>query len=242
MRSSRLFIPAACTAHSRISLDEDSAHYLRTVLRLKKGSSLIVFNDTDQEYPAIVIEAHREGVCLELGASLYRSVESSLPVHLALGISRGERMDLAIQKAVELGVARITPLFTEHCVVRLDEARRGQRRIHWMKIIQAACEQSGRNRVPGLGEPQALREFLTHRPETGLFLDPEAAAGLSAMAKPQGTLVLLSGPEGGFAAHERQAAVAAGYIPVRLGPRIMRSETAAIAALAAAQCLWGDMA
>ncbi len=241
MRLSRLFIPAVCTAHTRLPLDDDSAHYLRTVLRLKKGSALTVFNDTDQEFSATVIEAHRDRVCLELGEARYRSVESPLFVHMAMGIARGERMDLAIQKAVELGVARITPLFTEHCVVRLDETRRSHRTVHWRKIIQAACEQSGRNRLPYLDEPLPLREFLASRPDTGLFFDPEAVQGLSGVSRPPGPLVLLSGPEGGFASHERQAAVAAGYIPVRLGPRILRSETAAIAALAAAQCLWGDM-
>jgi 16S rRNA (uracil1498-N3)-methyltransferase len=242
MRISRLFIPGHCTAHTDRLLDDDSAHYLRTVLRLKKGAELTVFNDTDQEFAATVSEAHRDGVCLKIGPARHRSVESPLTVRLAVGISRGERMDWVIQKAVELGAARISPLFMEHCVVRLDETRRGNRTAHWQKIIQAACEQSGRNRLPQLDSPLTLTDFLHHhRPDNGLYLDPEADTGLSTLPPPQGSLVLLSGPEGGFSPHERQAARAAGYLPVRLGPRILRTETAVVTALAAVQCLWGDL-
>lgn len=241
MRTSRLYIPGSYTEHSILRLDDDSAHYLRTVLRLKRGAELTLFNGTDQEFAAVVTEAHREQVCLQLGESRERSVESPLNLHLAMGISRGERMDLVIQKAVELGVTRITPLFTEHCVVRLDETRRGNRTAHWQKIIHGACEQSGRNRIPRLDEPQRLEDFLQHRPQTGLFFDPLGKTGLSGLQKPEGSLTLLAGPEGGFAGHERESAREAGYIPVRLGPRILRTETAAIAALTAVQCLWGDL-
>ncbi len=241
MRISRLFVPGDHAEHSRLSLDEDSAHYLRTVLRLKKGAELVVFNGMDQEYAAVVSESHRDGVVLQLGAVRQRSVESSLDIHLAMGISRGERMDLVMQKAVELGVTRITPLFTEHCVVRLDEARRGQRTAHWQKIIRAACEQSGRNRLPRLDEPQTLKDFLRHSPTTGLFLDPAAEIGLAQLTRPEASLVLLAGPEGGFAGHERESALKAGYRSVRLGPRVLRTETAALAALVCVQCLWGDM-
>lgn len=241
MRISRLFIPKRLSESSRLQLDDDSAHYLKTVLRLKKGAELTVFDDTDQEFPARVVEAHRELVCLEIGAARHHSLESPLNVHLAIGISRGERMDWVIQKAVELGVARISPLFMEHCVVKLDETRRGNRTAHWLKIIRAACEQSGRNRVPRLDEPVALTDFLKSPPEMGLFFDPRAETGLSGLTRPSGTLVLLSGPEGGFAEHERQSARTSGYLPVRLGPRILRTETAAVTALANVQCLWGDM-
>lgn len=241
MRISRLFIAGPCTEHSLLKLDDESAHYLRTVLRLKRGAELTVFNGSDQEFAAVVSEVHREQVCLQVGESRQRSVESPLDIRMAIGISRGERMDLVIQKAVELGVARITPLFTEHCVVRLDETRRGNRNAHWQKIIRGACEQSGRNRIPDLDAAQTLKDFLLNRPETGLFFDPLAESGLSGLPKPEGTLVLLAGPEGGFAEHEREAARLAGYKPVRLGPRILRTETAALAALAAVQCLWGDL-
>lgn len=188
MRISRLYIPGSCTEHSILRLDDESAHYLRTVLRLKRGAELTVFNGSDQEYAAVVTEVHREQVCLQLGEARLRNVESPLNLHLAVGISRGERMDLVIQKAVELGVARITPLFTEHCVVRLDETRRGNRTVHWQKIIHGACEQSGRNRVPQLDEAQRLTDFLQHRPETGLFFDPQGETGLSGLPKPAGVL------------------------------------------------------
>jgi 16S rRNA (uracil1498-N3)-methyltransferase len=189
------------------------------VLRLKKGADLTVFN----------------------GDGRNREVESPLTTHIGLGISRGERMDLAIQKAVELGVSRITPLFTEHCVVRLDDTRRGNRRQHWQKVARSACEQCGRNRVPEIEEPIELKDWVAGREGLRLFFDPQAAVGLKDLPRPEGLVSLLSGPEGGFAEKERVLAREAGFIPVRLGPRILRTETAVLAALAAIQTIWGDL-
>lgn len=150
-------------------------------------------------------------------------------------------MDLAIQKAVELGVSRITPLFTEHCVVRLDEARRGSRRQHWQKVARSACEQCGRNRVPEIAEPIELRDWVVGSEGLRLFFDPQAMAGLKDLPQPEGTISILSGPEGGFAEKERILARETGFIPVRLGPRILRTETAVLAALSAIQAIWGDL-
>ncbi|CAI8885702.1 16S rRNA (uracil(1498)-N(3))-methyltransferase [Methylocaldum szegediense] len=241
MRVSRLYLPQTLEEGAVLQLDEESAHYLRTVLRLKKGADLIVFNGDGREYSARVLTIGRDGVQVEIGTGRSRDVESPLTIHIGLGISRGERMDLAIQKAVELGVSRITPLFTEHCVVRLDEARRGSRRQHWQKVARSACEQCGRNRVPEIAEPIELRDWVVGSEGLRLFFDPQAMAGLKDLPQPEGTISILSGPEGGFAEKERILARETGFIPVRLGPRILRTETAVLAALSAIQAIWGDL-
>jgi 16S rRNA (uracil1498-N3)-methyltransferase len=241
MRVSRLYVPLDLEENALVRLDEDSGHYLRTVLRLRQGADLTVFNGDGCEYAAQVAEAGRDGVRLRIAGCRRPAVESPLVIHLGLGIARGERMDLAVQKAVELGVARITPLFTEHCVVRLDEGKRGSRRQHWQKIVRSACEQCGRNRVPEVDEPVELTRWVEGRAGLGLFFDPRGQTSLRHLPRPEGVVSLLSGPEGGFAERERGAARAAGFIPVRLGPRILRAETAVLAALAAIQVLWGDL-
>jgi 16S rRNA (uracil1498-N3)-methyltransferase len=240
MRMARRFIDSALTEGDSLHLDEDSAHYLRAVLRLKKGFELTVFNGDGHEYTARVEAASREGVWLTIGPGRYRVTESPLFTHLGLGISRGERMDFAIQKAVELGVSRITPLFTEHCVVRLDDDKKDLRRQHWRKIARSACEQSGRNRIPEVDAPLPMEAWLKQARGLRLFLDPQAGAGLPGLSVTDGGITLLSGPEGGFAGHERESARQAGFTPIRLGPRILRTETAVLAALAAVQTLWGD--
>jgi 16S rRNA (uracil1498-N3)-methyltransferase len=241
MRISRLFLPADLAEGARLCLDQERGHYLKTVLRLKRGFHLTVFNGDGGEYAATVAEMHRERVALDIHARRERDVESPLAVHLGLGISRSERMDLAIQKAVELGVARIAPLFAEHCVVRLDQARKSQRRLHWQKVVQSACEQCGRNRVPEVDEPVELEAWIAGQEGLKLFCDPQGATTLRDLPPPPGRVCLLSGPEGGFAERERALAREAGFLAVRLGPLVLRTETAALAALSAVQALWGDL-
>ncbi len=241
MRISRFYLPQSLTPGATVQLDIDSAHYIRTVLRLKKGAELAVFNGEGGVYPALLVEAHKEAVSIELGEFNPHEAESPLHTHLGLGISRGERMDLAIQKAVELGVSAITPLFAERCVVQLDETRKGQRLRHWRRVAQSACERCGRNRLPGVSEPMALEDWVRKQSGLRLFLDPCGTQSLRRLPPPSGPVCLLSGPEGGFAEHERQSALAANFIALRLGPRVLRTETAALAALAAIQTVWGDL-
>jgi 16S rRNA (uracil1498-N3)-methyltransferase len=240
MRVSRLYVQAALEEGETVRLDEESGHYLRTVLRLRRGTDLTLFNGDGDEYAARVVDTGRDGVVVAVGERHCRNAESPLVTHLGLGISRGERMDMAIQKAVELGVTRVTPLFTEHCVVRLAEARKGNRRQHWQKVVRSACEQCGRNRVPEVGEPAELEDWIREQEGLKLFFDPQGAISLRELPPPEGPVILLSGPEGGFADGERVLARTAGFVPVRLGPRILRTETAALAALAAVQAMWGD--
>lgn len=242
MRIPRLFLPASLHGGASVTLDEDRSHYLRTVLRLRTGDELRLFNGEGTECPAVLRELRRDGVRLELGQPVLLDVESPLSTHLGLGISRGERMDLAIQKAVELGVADISPLISEHCVVHLDESRKHQRWRHWQKVAESACEQCGRNRLPEIHEPAPFGAWLVRQQGIRLLLDPRDGRRLGELPPPQDrNICLLSGPEGGFAEGERLWALDCGFVPIRLGPRILRTETAALAALTAIQTLWGDL-
>ncbi len=241
MRVSRFYLPQALSPGATVPLDEESAHYVRTVLRLKKGAELVVFNGEGGEYSAVLAEVCKETVSVVLGEFNPRDPESPLHTHLGLGISRGERMDLGIQKAVELGVSAITPLFAERCMVQLDDARKEQRLRHWRKVVQSACEQCGRNRLPEVFAPVRLEEWVERQAGLRLLLHPHGGRNLHELTPPSGPVCLLAGPEGGFAERERSFALAAGFIPLRLGPRILRTETAALAALAAIQAVWGDL-
>jgi 16S rRNA (uracil1498-N3)-methyltransferase len=242
MRVSRLYTTATLSTGKTIELDDDNAHYVRTVLRLKKDTDIILFNGTGGEYLGSVFEVSRKSVLIDINQWIDRSVESPLIVTLGLGISRGDRMDLTVQKAVELGVNHITPLMTEHCVVQLKGEKRPQRLVHWQKIAQHAAEQSGRTMVPPLTDIHQLQHWVALQQGLKIFLDPYATTSLAEFSPINGQVTLLTGPEGGFADQERTLAKANGFIPVSMGKRILRTETASLAALAAVQILWGDFA
>jgi 16S rRNA (uracil1498-N3)-methyltransferase len=164
-----------------------------------------------------------------------------LAIHLGLGVSKGERMDFALQKAVELGVSSIAPLFTERSVVRLSGDRLGKREAHWRGVVIAACEQSGRRRLPALHPARSLETWLSQAHPFPLLLHHRGGLPLPSLPPPGASLSLLIGPEGGLADGERSHAEHAGFASVRLGPRILRTETAPLAALAVVQALWGDL-
>lgn len=241
MRISRLYVDMPLALHKTIELDEDSAHYLRAVLRLKKAHTITLFNGEGGEYLGKTIEVSRKRVLIELQSYTEHGVESGLQVVLGLGVSRGDRMDFAVQKSVELGVAQITPLQTERCVVKLP-TEKGQNKVrHWQKIAQHANEQSGRTVRPEVQDVEPLEEWVKHQTGLKLFLDPFATKTLQQLHPEDNQVTLLAGPEGGFSEQERAIAKQAGFIPVQLGPRILRTETAALAALTAVQVLWGDL-
>ena len=240
MRVSRVYTSAALALGKQVELDEENGHYVRTVLRLKKDTEIILFDGKGGEYLCTVSEVNRKLVIIAVNKWLDRSVESSLLVTLGLGISRGDRMDLTVQKAVELGVNFITPLLTERCVVQFKGEKKPQRLLHWQKIVQHATEQSGRTILPVLTEIEQLQFWVGRQNGLKVFLDPYADLTLIDVAPIDMKVTLLTGPEGGFSTQERDIAKAAGFIPVRLGSRILRTETASLAALAAVQMLWGD--
>jgi 16S rRNA (uracil1498-N3)-methyltransferase len=242
MRISRLFVPEAITEHAKLVLNEASSHYMRTVLRLKKGYALTIFDGRGGEYAATVQALTRRAVEISVEQRCDVDKESPLSIELGLSVSRGERMDVAIQKATELGVSVITPVVTQFCAVKLDPERREQRQRHWQNIIYRACEQCGRNKPPVLNDIIELNTWLsTELPTNRIIFEPDASKSLASYDKPNGGVVALVGPEGGFSADEVEQAQTANFTALGFGPRVLRNETAAMAAVAAMQVLWGDM-
>lgn len=223
-------------------LEESPARHLVQVLRLKPGAEIVLFNGDGHDYAARLAEVSRRATSATVDQRLEPAeVPAPLQVHLAIGISKGERMDFAIQKAVELGVTGITPLITERCQVRLPSERQEKRLQHWQQVIISACEQSGRRCIPVLNQVSELNEWLgSGTVPGGLLLDHRAEQALHKLEPPKGAVTLLIGPEGGLSADERTRAASAGFTGVRLGPRVLRTETAPLAAIAAIQTLWGD--
>ena len=243
MRHPRIHHPAPLFSGSSVQLHDTAANHVARVLRLTAGAPLILFNGEGGEFEAHIETIDKRCVTARVGHHNPRTCEPPLELWLAQGISRGERMDYTVQKAVELGVSRIIPLFTERCGVQLGGERLEKRVHHWQAVVISACEQSGRNRVPEIAAPRALQAWLAE-PSTGLalVLDPEADSSLGALPAPSGPVSLLIGPEGGLTDHEITLAKQAAYTGLRLGPRILRTETAAVAALAALLARWGDFA
>ncbi len=239
------FSPAASELSQNVThgLTVAQTHYIVRVLRLKPGAQLVLTDGNGQEYLAELLHAGRGDAQIRILSTRSASAESPLSIELALAVSRGERMDFAMQKSVELGVTSISPLLTERTVVQLDAKRTGARMQHWQQIITSACEQSGRNHLPRLNPPEPLSRWVTNRARVpALIFHPQAEQPLAGLPVPQqGALQLLVGPEGGFSHQELALAQAAGITAVTMGPRILRTETAAICAICAAQTLWGDM-
>jgi 16S rRNA (uracil1498-N3)-methyltransferase len=241
MRIPRLFVSTPLTSGVEIALDPEQAHYVSRVLRLRAGSELVLFDGGGGEYRARLTSLTARAACVSVGDFIARDIESPVRVCLAQGISRGERMDYTVQKAVELGASEILPLLTERCGVHLDPSRAEKRVDHWQKVAASACAQCGRNKVPHIAAVHELGAWLA-RPsaELRLVLDPRASRGLATLPR-SAAVTLLIGPEGGLSAAELAAVSHAGFQSVHMGPRTLRTETAAVTALAAIQTLWGDL-
>lgn len=239
----RLYFPGKIAAGSECRLPAAQAHHVQRVLRLKPGAALTLFNGEGDEYDAAILDVAKAGVTVRIGARREVDRESSLQVMLAQAVSAGDRMDYTIQKAVELGVSAIQPVVSSRSVIRLDPERGAKRVAHWQAVAVAACEQCGRSRVPSVQPVKSFAAWLVEAgPDArhGIMLSPRAARRLRDLLPPQSQITLLAGPEGGLTPEEQQAAEHAGFTPVKLGPRVLRTETAAAAALAAMQALWGD--
>lgn len=241
MRITRLHVAAPLEAGER-GLDDDAAHYLLRVLRLRVGDALVLFDGAGTCADSELIAASPRDCRVRVGTPRADHSESPLEVHLGLALLRGERMDIALQKACELGVARISLLDTERVELRLDARRLGKRMAHWEGVLRHAAQQSGRSRIPALDAPQTLAHVAARAalPAARLVLDPEGEP-LATTTRPAAGAVLITGPEGGLAETELTALEAAGFERVRLGPRILRAETAPLAGLAVLQWCWGDL-
>ena len=243
MRTQRVYTDQPLESGDQITLEEAPSHHLHHVLRLQAGDNINLFNNSGAEYAACLGKIGKQGVTAILGERVAEEPDPKLAIHLLIGISRGERMDFALQKATELGVTRITPIFTKRCVVKLNEKKQVSRMAHWRKIIINACEQSGRCHLPTLDTSLEVGSaIMQHNAGSALLLDHRIDRPLSALEKPNEIVTILVGPEGGLSAEERQLAKAQGFIGIRLGPRVMRTETAPLAAISAIQTLWGDFA
>lgn len=240
MREHRLFTDQPLALGAEVTLEPRPTRHALQALRLQSGDQTLLFNGDGRDYAAEVAEGARGALRVRVLRATEPEPIPRLSIGLALGISRGERMDLAIQKAVELGVSTIQPLFTGRSVVRLQGERLAKRAEHWLGVVIAACEQSGRRRLPALASTARLEEWLESQHSGGILLHHAATRAITELPPPNAGLTLLVGPEGGLAPDERDRAQAAGFVPVRLGPRVLRTETAPLAAIAAIQTLWGD--
>jgi len=238
----RLYCAVALSPGAEIALPEAAARHAVTVLRLQVDDTLNLFNGSGGEYSARLVAVSKRETRVRLIEFLATERESPVAITLALGISAGERMDYSLQKATELGVAAIQPLATERSLVKLAGERADKRLAHWQHVVIAACEQCGRNRVPTVAPVQKFYPYLAtvDRNQRLLMLSPDAATPLKKVQQ-SAQAVLLIGAEGGFAPAEYAAAQASGFEPVNLGPRVLRTETAPVAALAVLQALWGDL-
>ncbi|QIT54201.1 16S rRNA (uracil(1498)-N(3))-methyltransferase [Aquisalimonas sp. 2447] len=243
MRVPRIHVSGPLETGAEIALEGAAANHLR-VLRLRVGHPLIVFDGAGVSHHAQVVAVEKRRAAIRVREALHEAAESPLATTLVQGISKGDRMDWTIQKAVELGVHRIVPVITARSVVNTEPARLQKKHAHWQGVVVSACEQCGRNVLPALEAPVPLAQQWSHLPDIGrLFLDPEGGERLSTMPPP-GTAgcTLLVGPEGGLNDNEAAVAREHAFRPVALGPRVLRTETAGVTALAALQVLWGDLA
>lgn len=242
MRRHRIYTDQALQAGLIVTLVDDVAHYLSRVLRVTAGQSVILFNGDGSDYLAEIHRVERAAITLELSDRLAACAESPLRITLVQAISRGERMDLSLQKATELGVAALQPVFTARTEVRLSADKLERRMEHWHKVIIAACEQSGRGCLPVLHHPMALTAWAQQDSQSSRVMLTPGASGSLAPITPRLVVELLVGPEGGFEEQELEFLGRRGVLAVSLGPRILRTETAGPAAIAIMQALAGDMA
>ncbi len=242
MRTPRLYVPKAVAIGEIITVTGQTAHHVMQVLRLRPGAAIRLFNGQGPEWDAVLLESKRSEIYLEVGAPVEAVDASSLSITLAQGIARNDRMDFILQKAVELGVRHIQPLWMQRCQARVSGERLEKRMAHWQGIIISACEQCGRSTLAELYKPVDYANWIgKQNPSTlGLMLQPDSTQTLNDLHPPEGDIIVLVGPEGGLTPEEQRSATMSGYTGIRLGQRVLRTETAALAALASMHTLWGD--
>jgi 16S rRNA (uracil1498-N3)-methyltransferase len=242
MRIPRIFSAQKLQINASIELEPGPSQHLSRVLRMKRGDSIILFDGTGGQYPATITALGKKSVVAITADFDPVERESGLCLHLGIAISRGERMDWVVQKATELGVSAITPLRSERTEVRLSEARAEKKLRHWQQVATSACEQCGRNRLPNIQPTQNLAQWVSGvEADTRLVLHHRASSTHADATSPS-SIALLVGPEGGLSPDEITAAEQAQFSSLQLGPRVLRTETAPLAAIAILQARWGDMA
>ncbi len=243
MRLTRVFVDAPLAPGARVVLPESAGAHLVRVLRLREGEACVLFNGDGRDYDARLLAANKRGVEAEVFDARAIDNESPLRIVLLQGIARGEKMDLILQKATELGVAAFVPVFADRTEVRLDGERLDKRMAHWRSVVVSACEQSGRARIPQLAPARGLAEAAASLATDALklTLDPQGEHRFDTLATTQTDIVIAIGPEGGWSEKDRLALRENGFAGLRLGPRVLRTETAGLAAIAALQARFGDL-
>jgi 16S rRNA (uracil1498-N3)-methyltransferase len=242
----RFFVPGPLGSGAEVRLPAETAQHAVRALRLGIGDPIVLFDGSGGEYEARISHIDRHGTVAKTGAFAPCQTEAPIELVLGQGMSSGERMDFTVQKAVELGVTSILPLHTERCVLKLTAERATRKAAHWQKVAVAASEQCGRDRIADVGRPRPFSEWLVELPsqpdesELRLLLSADGETGFDALPQSVRRVVLLAGPEGGLSPAESAAARRRGFRSLRMGPRVLRTETAALAALAAIQLRWGD--
>ena len=242
MRIPRIFTNSPLAVGSQCQLDDNAANHVGRVLRMQAGQALLLFNGDGHDYHATITEAGKKHVLVAVTEAAENETESPLRVVLAQTLSKGDRMDYAVQKAVEMGVSEIVPLTTERCDVKLKGDREDKRLRHWQQVAISAAEQCGRARVPEIQPVMTVQQWLEHARacDLRLVLHHRTERSLNTLEKPS-SIALMIGPEGGLTAEEIALAEDNGFLPVALGPRVLRTETAPVAAIALCQWLWGDI-
>jgi len=242
MRIPRIYHNGALALEHTITLEEDAANHVGRVLRLNVGAAIILFNGQGGQYDAVLVESGKKKVLAKISAFNDIDLESPLAIHLGQGVSRGDKMEMTIQKAVELGVNQITPLFTERCGVKLSGERLEKKMNQWRKIIISACEQCGRNTLPIIHDPVSLVQWLAQpSDELKLNLHPRAKYSINNLPQPTQGIRLVIGPEGGLSDIEIEQAAQSGFDEVLIGPRVLRTETAGLTVISALQTRFGDL-
>lgn len=241
MRHPRFYTGQALSSGATLELEPGPSQHIARALRMQVGQAVVLFDGRGGEYPATILALGKKAVAVQCGEHRQHELESCLSIHLGIALSRGDRMDWVVQKSTELGVAAITPLLSDRTGVKLVGERVEKKVRHWQQIAISACEQCGRNRIPDVGTPQTLATWV-ERTEADLKLVLHHRAGsITAPDEGPDSLALLVGPEGGLSGDEVELAAQRGFTPLRLGRRVLRTETAPLAAIAIAQAYWGDM-
>jgi 16S rRNA (uracil1498-N3)-methyltransferase len=241
MPSPRIYCDIRLGPGAQFSLPQDAANHVGKALRLRAGDALVVFDGRGGEYEAAILRIDRDRVDVKTGAFRDADREPPLQIGLVQGLPEADKMDWILQKSVELGVGWIQPVICERSVVRLSGDRAARRESHWQRVVIAACEQCGRNRVPAVRPTAAFRDWAAQPSQAARWmLAPGAGEPLASQEAPAGSVELLVGPEGGLSERELDIAATIGFASLSMGPRVLRTETAPLAALSAMQALWGD--
>lgn len=242
MRIPRIYHPFRLETDSAVQLSDDAANHVGRVLRMSTGDRLELFDGSNQTFAAQITAVTKKSVEVHIEQSSTDDKESPLNLHLGQVISRGEKMEFTIQKSIELGVNTITPLLSERCGVKLDAERMNKKLQQWRKIVISACEQCGRNRIPVIREVQSLQDWCIEADEgLKLNLHPRATHSINTLPETVKDIRLLVGPEGGLSESEIEMTVQCGFTDILLGPRVLRTETAALTAITALQTRFGDL-